>query len=138
MTEKAGGSVSSSSFRIAFEGEPFAEGEIDVNDLAPALLALGDVIQAANRALNGDRADARLKIRATNEGCFEAFLSIDVSMVDAIKDILDTVVDDPDRVVAADQLLDLLIKGGEIVGGTILGLFAAVRMLIPTCTDQNP
>ena len=68
MTEKAGGSVSSSSFRIAFEGEPFAEGEIDVNDLAPALLALGDVIQAANRALNGDRADARLKIRATNEG----------------------------------------------------------------------
>lgn len=129
MTEKAGGSVSSSSFRIAFEGEPFAEGEIDVNDLAPALLALGDVIQAANRALNGDRADARLKIRATNEGCFEAFLSIEVSMVDAIKDILDTVADDPDRVVAADQLLDLLIKGGEIVGVTVLGLFAAVRML---------
>ena len=53
--------MSSSSFRIAFEGEPFAEGEIDVNDLAPALLALGEVIQAANRALNGDRADARLK-----------------------------------------------------------------------------
>lgn len=45
--------MSRSSFRVAFEGEPFAEGEIDVNDLAPALLALGDVIQAANRASTG-------------------------------------------------------------------------------------
>ena len=121
--------MSSSSFRIAFEGEPFAEGEIDVNDLAPALLALGEVIQAANRALNGDRANARLKLRATNEGSFEALLSIDVSMVDAIKDILDAVADDPERFVAADQLLDLLIKGGKIVGGTVLGLIAAVGML---------
>lgn len=121
--------MSSSAFRIAFEGEPFADGEIDVNDLAPALLALGDVVQAANRALNGNRADARLKVRATKEGSFEALLSIDVSMVDAIKDMLDAVVDDPERVVAADQLLNLLIKGGTVVGTTVAGLFAAVKLL---------
>lgn len=121
--------MSSSAFRIAFEGEAFEDGEIDVNDLAPALLALGDVVQSANRALNGDRADARLKLKATREGSFEALLSIDISMIDAIKDMLDAVADNPDRIIAADQLLDLLLKGGKIAGGTVLGLFAAVRCL---------
>ena len=117
--------LSSSSFRIAFEGEPFDNGEIAVNELAPALLALGDVIQSANRALNGERANARLKLKATNAGSFEALLSIDVSMIDAIKDMLDLVVDNSARLVAADQLLDLIIKGGTVA----VGLFAAVKFL---------
>jgi len=121
--------VSSSSFRIAFEGEPFAGGEIDVNDLAPALLALGDVIQAANHALNGDHSNARLKLRTTNEGCFEAFLCIDVSTVDTSIDILDTVAANQERVVAANQLLDLLIKGGTILSAPLLGLLAAIKLL---------
>ena len=93
--------MSSASFRVAFEGLPFVDGEIAVSDLAPALLALGDVVQAANRALNGERAEARLKLRATNVGSFEALLSIDVSMIDAIKDLLDAAVASADRLVAA-------------------------------------
>jgi len=121
--------MSQTAFRIAFEGEPFDQGEIAVSELAPALLALGDVVQSANRALNGDRAEARLKLRATNLGSFEALLSIDISMVDAIKDLLDTVSDNPERIVAANNLLDLLIKGGTVVGGTVLSLFAAVKFL---------
>lgn len=121
--------MSNSSFRIAFEGVPFETGEIAVSELAPALLALGDVVQAANRALNGDRAEARLKLRATNVGSFEALLSIDVSMVGALKDMLDAVMESPERLVAANNLLDLLLKGGAVVGGTVVGLFSAVKFL---------
>ena len=121
--------MSSSSFTVAFEGVPFENGEIAVSDLAPALLALGEVVQAANRVLNGDRAEAHLKLRATNEGSFEALLSIDVSMLDAIKDMLDAVVDSPARLIAADQLLNLLIKGGTILGTATVGLLAAVKFL---------
>ncbi|CAN1517342.1 hypothetical protein MCELHM10_00985 [Paracoccaceae bacterium] len=117
--------MSSSSFRVAFEGVPFIDGEIAVSDLAPALLALGEVVQAANRAINGDRAEARLKLRATNVGSFEALLSIDVSMIDAIKDLLDVAVAGADRLVAANQLMDLLLKGGAISAG----VFAAVKFL---------
>jgi hypothetical protein len=117
--------LSSTSFRIAFEGEPFSDGEIAVNELAPALLALGDVIQAANRALNGERAEARLKLRATNTGSFEALLSVDVSMIGAIRDMLDLVAESPNRVVAANNLLDLLLKGGAVLAG----LFAVVKFL---------
>lgn len=117
--------MSSSSFKISFEGEPFKNGEIEVSELAPALLALGEVIQAANRALNGDKAQARLKLLASNTGSFEALLSVDVSMIDALRDMLDIVVEHPDRVVAANNLLDLLLK----TGGVAMGLFAAIKWL---------
>ena len=112
-------------FEIAFEGDPFEDGEIDVRDLAPTLLAFGNVVQAANKALNGDRAEARLKVAATKEGSFVAALTMDVSW---LKDMLDVVASHPHRVVAADQLMDLLIKAGTILGGPI-GLFAAVKAL---------
>jgi hypothetical protein len=94
--------MSSQVFRVAFNGPAFEGGEIDVNNLAPALLALGEVVQRANEVLNKDRAHARLKLRAAEKGCFEAFLSIDVSVVDAIWDMLDSVSENPDRVVAAN------------------------------------
>jgi len=118
--------VSSTQFNVAFEGEPFENGEIDVNDLAPALLALGDVVQSANLALNGDRADARLKLRATQKGSFDALLNLDVSWV---ADMLDVVSAHPDRMVAAERLAELLLKGGAIVGGTTYGLFKALTVL---------
>lgn len=121
--------MSSTQFNVAFEGDPFENGEIDVNDLAPALLALGDIVQSANLALNGDRADARLKLRATQKGSFEALLNLDVSWV---ADMLDIVSAHPDRMIAADKLADLLLKGGQIVGGvggTAVGLFMALRFL---------
>ncbi|MEP1522001.1 hypothetical protein [Ascidiaceihabitans sp.] len=70
--------MSKARFEIAFEGDPFNEGEIDVRDLAPTLLAFGNVVQAANKALNGDRADARLKVTATDERSFVAGLTMDV------------------------------------------------------------
>jgi len=119
--------LSSSAFRIVFEGEPFRNGEIDVKDLAPALLAFGEVVQSANRALNGSRADARLKLKATRDGSFEALLTIDITMMNAVADMLDAVSGHPDRIVAADKLLDLLLKTGAVVAGTSVGLFKFIQ-----------
>lgn len=113
-------------FEIAFEGGPFEDGEIDVRDLAPTLLSFGNVVQAANKALNGDRADARLKVAATEQGSFVAALTMDVGW---LADMLDAVSAHPQRVVAADQLMDLLIKAGTIAGGGAFGLFAAIKVL---------
>lgn len=123
------GIMTKARFEIAFEGNPFNSGEIDVRDLAPTLLAFGTLIQSANRALNGDRADARLSVSSTEKGSFVAALVTDVSW---LTDMLDAVTANPGRVVAADQLMDLLIKGGTIIGGGALGVvgfFAAVKKL---------
>jgi hypothetical protein len=121
--------MSSSSFKVSFEGEALSDGEIDVRDLAPALLSLGDLIQAANKALNGDRAHVSLKMKATEKGSFVALLSVDMSILGAVTDLLDAIVEHPDRTVAADQLMDLIIKGGSIVGGAGLGLIGILKFL---------
>ena len=118
--------MSSAAFSIAFEGEPFNDGEIDIRDLAPALLALGDIVQSANKALNGDRADARLKVRATQEGSFEALLALDVSWV---ADMLDVVAAHPDRMTAAKDLVDLIFKAGGGVGATTIGVVQALKFI---------
>ena len=118
--------MSSAIFSIAFQGEPFNEGEIDVRDLAPALLALGDVVQSANKALNGDRADARLKVRATQEGSFEALLNLDVSW---ITDILDVVAAHPDRMTAAKDIVNLVFKAGTGTGAATVGVIQALKII---------
>ncbi len=121
--------MSSSEFSIAFEGKVFDNGEIAVNDLAPALLALGEVVQAANKVVNGDRTEARLTMRATDHGSFSVLLNLDVSMAGAVLDMLDAVVDSPDRVVAANQLLELILNGGKIGGTMAVGLFFAIKFM---------
>lgn len=126
-----------STFKIGFDGPSVENGEIDVADLAPALLALGELFSAANQALNKDRAEAKLRIRASEKGSFVALLSLDVSFV---TDLLDMVAAKPDRVTAADQLLELLIKGGKVVAGGTVGLFVALRFLRgkrPDKTEKN-
>lgn len=121
--------MSRSTFQVAFEGEALADGEIDVRDLAPSLLALGDVIQAANAALNGKRADAKLMVKATSRGSFVANLAVDVSFLSVVGDLLDTIADNPDRVAAAKELISLLLGGGTVLGGTTVGVMKVLRML---------
>lgn len=99
-------------FEIAFEGDPFNSGEIDVRDLAPTLLAFGTLIQSANRALNGDRADARLSVSSTEKGSFMAALVTDVSW---LTDMLDAVTVNPGRGVGKSWGLSghLLVRNGQ-------------------------
>ncbi len=132
--------MSQSQFRIAFEGEKFDSGEIAINDFAPALLSLGDVIQSANKAINGDRADARLKLRATDQGSFTALLNLDISMVGAVIDMLDSVSEEAQRLTAANQLLELIIKVGKVGGMSVVGLIFALKVLKgrkPDSVNQN-
>lgn len=118
--------MSKARFEIAFEGEPFEGGVIDVRDLAPTLLAFGSVIQSANRSLNGERAEASLKLVASDEGSFVAQLVVDVSW---LVDMLDAVAANPDRVVAADQLVSLLVKAGGALGTGVVGVLGAIKFL---------
>ena len=64
----------SEEFRIKYNGPALDEHSIDVNDLAPALMALGDLIQEANTIANQDRATVKVKIKATAPGSFEIFI----------------------------------------------------------------
>jgi hypothetical protein len=51
--------MSDTNFKVIFRGPAVDDGEIDVRDLAPALLALGDVFQAASDILCPSANDLR-------------------------------------------------------------------------------
>lgn len=99
--------MSKAQFRIAFDGEALASHTMDVRDLAPSLLGLGEVIVEANRVLNGK--DVKVSINITpniERRCFDIGLEI-VQHWEAIKRLLGH-----DDVVAAKTLIDWLLLGG--------------------------
>lgn len=57
-------------FRLTYDGPALRDHEIDVADLAASLIAVGQMVKAANRAINGDRLDVRVKVRSTGDGSF--------------------------------------------------------------------
>lgn len=67
--------MSNAAFSFIFDGESVRDGEIDVADLAPALIALGQAFKATGKIVLGPAADVSLKIRTMQHGSFEVFLS---------------------------------------------------------------
>lgn len=131
--------MSEKAFKFIFDGPAFAEHQIDVADLAPALLALGNVVKRANDAINGSRAEARLMVKATAEGSFDAILSIDVSFLSAVADMIDHATGHRDRIATAKDLTDLIINAGKVLGGVAtgtVGLFYALKKLRGRRPDQ--
>lgn len=57
-------------FDVSYDGPALATAEMAVRDLAPALLALGELFHDASRVAYPDRSPVALKIRATSEGSF--------------------------------------------------------------------
>lgn len=57
--------MSDANFSLIFEGTFAENGEIDIKDLVPSLMALGDLIQAANAEINGEKARIAVKLQAT-------------------------------------------------------------------------
>lgn len=50
--------------KLSYDGPSLRDGTMDVQDLAPALLAFGQLIQEANRELNKDKAAVVVRVRA--------------------------------------------------------------------------
>ena len=70
----------SAGFIVSFDGPAVNEGRIDVRDLAPALLSLGRLIDAANSAINGDKVPIKVEAKALSDGSFEVHLDAIISL----------------------------------------------------------
>jgi hypothetical protein len=121
--------MSEEKLTLVFNGSAVENGEIDVQDLAPALLAIGELIQAANNEINGTRAQMSVKVRATAAGSFEVDLNLIQSLLENAKALFEFASTNKDGIAAANELTDLLFKftGGVIATGG--GLIALIKFL---------
>lgn len=113
--------MSAKEFSVAFSGPAVDEGAMDVADLAPALLALGDLLRSANQVVNGDRATVKLQVKAeARVGSFEVDLQVIQGTLDQMRSALLG-----DGAIAAERLFSLIVGGGGIVSG----LFGLIKWL---------
>ena len=78
--------MSKTKFSIAYDGPALHDGAMDVRDLAPALLAVGQLFDAANNILNSDHTKVSVNVTATGDGSFEVFLELAQTHVQQIVD----------------------------------------------------
>lgn len=104
---------------IRYDGPALAGHEMDVQDLAPALLALAEIIQTANRKFNGDHAAIKVLVNAdVDQKCFQIDISLVQSIIDRAKSLFET-----DTVKTALEIA----KAVGIVGGSTLTLFKLIK-----------
>lgn len=68
--------MSTTEFTIAYDGEALKDHRIDVRDLAAALLAIGNLFEETNRAVNREQAETRVHVRGTAGGSFQVVLDV--------------------------------------------------------------
>lgn len=68
-------------------------------------------------------------VKATAEGSFDAILSIDVSFLSAMVDMIDYATGHKERIATAKELTDLLINMGTIGGASLAGFFYVLKKL---------
>lgn len=113
--------MSKAVFTIAYDGEALRDGAMDVRDLAPALLAVGKLLDAANLALNGEVSKISVQVRATSAGSFEITFDLIQTFGQQIVDFL------AGDVVTAALALKELVFGGAVVTGGLIWLIRRLR-----------
>jgi hypothetical protein len=113
--------MAETTFSVKYEGPALDEGRMPVRDLAPALLALGELFREASKDLYPDLPVPSLDVKANEKGSF------DVQMVLAADGMWEQVVNllSAKGPTALNNLLGLVIDGGVV--GT--GVFKLIQII---------
>lgn len=106
---------------IRYDGPALSDHEMDVQDLAPALLALADLIQIANQKFNGSHASMKVLVNAdVEQKCFMIDISLVQTFLEQAKGLLGV-----EGVKTAKEIAEWV---GILAGGSV-GLFQLLKFL---------
>lgn len=98
---------------INYDGPALSGGEMAVEDLAPALLAMGKLFEEANRVINGDKSNLSVRVKAGFiKGSFEVELHLIQGWIEYARDILVG----PNATALAALCAFLGISGKDVIG----------------------
>jgi len=112
--------MAETSFQVKYDGPALASGRMPIRDLAPALLALGDLFAEASTTLYPDRPPVALDIHATETGSFG---------VDLILNAMEGAWEATEQIFGSDGVTALVNLKEIVLGGTTIGLIELIRRL---------
>lgn len=113
-----------SNFRLTYDGPALMSSQMDVRELAPALLAAGDLLESATRALNGLYSKPQINVRGSfKTGSFGIDFTLVADWASKVKDIFSS--DTATAVANAATILGLLGLASNSPG--LLGLLKWLR-----------
>lgn len=112
--------MSHAEFTLTYDGPALRNHEMNVRDLAPAMLSVGEAFEALNALQNGKAAQIAVNVRAHQPGCF----SVAFDVVQVVKDAGSFLAGD--GVTAAVNLQAILFGTGG-VGLTLVWLIRKLR-----------
>src|SRR5271167_3956850 len=120
----------SQTFQVSYGGTELSSGAMDVYDLAPALLAIGNLVRHANDLLNGEQATVDVKVDSDfKKGSFEIHLILDQHLLEtALQPLSFAAVVDINGILQAIFGLAKEHEEGAI-GAVIIGLFKLYKLL---------
>lgn len=139
-------------FTLSFDGEALREHEIDAQHLGHALIAMNELMQAANFEINDRRTQIKMSVKAHKAGSFEIEFILQmfentnsilnfvkenhsgittknglVDLLENAKPILNFAKENHEGITATNDLLDLLFKVGAIGSAIVASLFSYVK-----------
>jgi hypothetical protein len=113
--------MAETTFEVSYDGDALRDGRMPVRDLAPALLALGQLFTEASQLLYPDNDPVSLEIEATQEGSF---------LVDLILHAAGAGWDQVSHLSGGEGLTALVIFKEFVVGDSVdMSLFGLVKEL---------
>lgn len=117
--------MSQDNFEIAYDGPEVRDGNMDVYELAPGLLAIGDLIQDVNRFYNQDRATVSIQVQSDfKRGSFAVSLLVDHGMIEQARQALFG-----GGIESAKQLIELIFGTSFASSGIVFGLIKLYKAL---------
>lgn len=102
--------MSRESIQITYDGDPVDSGLMDVRDLAPALLSIGELCRDANRLINGTDSEVSVRVNADfKKGSFSIDLDLARTLIEQARNLL------TGKGVDLDNLINLLFGAGGLI-----------------------
>jgi len=114
-----------STFRITYNGSALESSEMDVRELAPALLAIGDLLEAATIAIYSDQIKPQVNVKGSfKTGSFGIDFNLATSLVSKVRDLFAG-----ENAAAIANAIAILGALGFIAKTAKPGLFAVLKWI---------
>jgi hypothetical protein len=117
---------------IKYDGSALAGKSMDVADLAPSLIALSDLIKAANRQFNGDRSGVKILVNANRrpKPVLELFIDLAQTLWESVSNLIAD-----DRVATIKEIAEWIGILKPAAGG--ITLYALIKILRGKTVDST-